>query len=126
MSANTRMLRAMMALCITGLSAVTFAEDYYELRHNPFERAFDAKLDQGYRNGANKVVGEMELRAVLFDEKRPMVNVAGHILELGDSYSGYVLREVRRDAAIFYKEGRATLLQLESSDEELAEYADVN
>lgn len=113
-------------LLLSLLAALSFAETGYELRHNPFARAFEGTTSSaGYSNDANSR-GEMELRAILFDEKRPMVNVGGSILELGDEYSGYVVREIRRDSAIFYREGRATLLQMEAGEDEIAGYADVN
>ncbi|MFK7732860.1 MAG: hypothetical protein AB8B48_14665 [Pseudomonadales bacterium] len=127
-SSNAR--RVPMAL-LTPLLLVTASvssladDDGYQLRHNPFARAFQDPPSSGYSNEATSN-DDMALRAILFDEKRPMVNVGGNILELGDEYSGYVVREIRRDSAIFYREGRATLLQMEAGEDEIAGYADAN
>lgn len=110
---------------LLAVSVSSFADEGYQLRHNPFARAFEDQPSGGYSNAGNSN-GDMELRAILFDEKRPMVNVGGNILELGDEYSGYVVREIRRDGAIFYREGRATLLQMEAGEDEIAGYADAN
>ncbi len=88
------------------------------LRHRPFDRAFETKsVRNGYGNAsANAPDGEMEFKAVLFDDEYPMVNVGGHILAIGDQHNGYTLKEVSRETAVFYKQGRATLLQLEPAD----------
>lgn len=123
---SAMIVRYVAVLLVSFLAAPSFADTEYQLRHNPFARAFeDASSSGGYNNDAN-ARGDMELRAILFDEKRPMVNVGGNILELGDEYSGYIVREIRRDSAIFYREGRATLLQMEAGDDEIAGYADAN
>ncbi|MFK8020093.1 MAG: hypothetical protein AB8B86_10020 [Pseudomonadales bacterium] len=91
-----------------------------KLRHNPFERAFRAKArsTRGYGPLSQDISAEMELKAVLFDEVNPLVNVGGRILALGEEHQGYTLREVTRETAVFYKQGRATLLQLEPSEED--------
>ncbi len=117
-------------LCVIGinvclLGSKSYAQNDYQLRNNPFARAFEDQPKVGYSNAAN-ADGDMDLRAILFDEQRPMVNVGGHILELGDKYAGYIVREIRRDSAIFYRDGRATLLQMEDGDDDIAGYADAN
>jgi len=91
-----------------------------KLRHNPFERAFQAKRrsSRGYGPASQNISEGMALKAVLFDDENPLVNVGGRILALGEEFQGYTLREVTRDTAVFYKQGRATLLQLEPSEEE--------
>ena len=91
-----------------------------KLRYNPFERAFQAKQrsPRGYGLAGQNTSAGMELKAVLFDDENPLVNVGGQILAVGEEFQGYTLREVTRDTAVFYKQGRATLLQLEPNDEE--------
>lgn len=123
---SVMIVRYSAVLLVSLLSAPSLADTEYQLRHNPFARAFeDTSSSGGYNNDAN-ARSDMELRAILFDEKRPMVNVGGNILELGDEYSGYVVREIRRDSAVFYREGHATLLQMEAGEDEIAGYADAN
>lgn len=88
------------------------------LKHNPFKRAFEKKpVNNGYGPNNNEIAnGAMELKAVLYDEHQPMVNVSGRILMIGEQFDGYTLKEVNRETAILYKQGRATLLQLQADD----------
>ncbi len=89
-----------------------------ELRHNPFARAFDLSNSRGISAVANAISADMVLKAVLYDDVNPLVNIDGHIVGIGEQYGAYELREVTRDAAVFYKDGRAILVQLPGQEQE--------
>ncbi len=54
-----------------------------------------------------------ELRAVMFDKERSLVDVGGKILALGETVAGYRLIHIEERSATLSKDGHSTILKLD-------------
>lgn len=88
-----------------------------DLRHNPFLRTFS---EIGGTQVANQATNNFDLRAVLYDDDKPLVNIGGVILGLGEKIEGYELVAVSRVQATLSKDGRDKVLRL---NEEVTDFS---
>ena len=119
---------SMVALAAAG--AVAQATAPRKLAHDPFDRAVVQQLLRqaesksaaagSAANGtgaaaaaaAQVSVLKAELRAVMAGGVRPLVNLGGTILGIGDSVDGFRLEEVRERSAVFVRDGNRVELPL--------------
>ncbi len=64
-----------------------------EERVNPFATPMDMDADHGGRHGTQAPV-ELQLRATMPSADRPLANIGGEILEIGETFAGYELIQV--------------------------------
>lgn len=120
----------MAALAAAGAAAQATAPR--KLAHDPFDRAVVQQLLRQAESksaaaasaadasgatapaAAQTPVLAAELRAVMAGGARPLVNLGGSILGIGDSIGGYRLVEVRENSAIFARDGKRVELALGS------------
>jgi hypothetical protein len=116
---------AMAALAASG--AVAQPTSPRKLAHDPFDRRAAqpsmgrtepqspaaAPVAQGTSASAGAApTMAAELRAVMIGGARPLVNLGGTILGIGDSMEGFLLVEVRERSAVFTKDGKRIELAL--------------
>ena len=117
-------MASMAALAAAGTVAQATAPR--KLAHDPFDRAVVQQLIRqaesqpaagassadGTRAAAQALVLTAELRAVMTGGARPLVNLGGTILGIGDNVEGFRLVEVRERSAVFARGGNRVELAL--------------
>jgi hypothetical protein len=102
--------RIAVAAVVAASCTVSLAADgAAALRRDPFMRPAPPSSSAG---GA-AAEWKPELRAILFDRERPLVNIDGRILGVGESVHGYVLLTVEERAAVLGGNGRQMRLELD-------------
>jgi len=125
-------IASMVALAAAG--AVAQATAPHKLAHDPFDlgtlqRTLQQLMQQAESKSAAAAsssggtgaaapaaaqvpVLKAELRAVMVGGARPLVNLGGTILGIGDSVDGFRLVEVRERSAVFVRDGNRVELPL--------------
>lgn len=121
-------------VALTAAVAVAQATAPHKLAHDPFDlgtlqRTLQQLLHQAESKSAAAAsssdgtgtaapaaaqvpVLKAELRAVMVGGARPLVNLGGTILGIGDSVDGFRLVEVRERSAVFVRDGNRVELPL--------------
>lgn len=107
--------------CSLGLmcSTVCAQENTVGLSKNPFSRpTYMVELQEA--PSAVFVAEPLELRlmATLVSNGRPLANIDGEVLALGDTYEGYRLTWIGDGRIILMKDGERTTLDLHGTTEE--------
>ena len=91
-------------LCIAG-----------DLMHNPFKQPDVEALDLNViddRDSKETGKPEFKLKGVIISRK-PMANIDGEVLAVGDELDGYQLVEIKNEAAVFLRKGQRFVVNLE-------------
>ena len=121
-------------VALTAAVAVAQATAPHKLAHDPFDLGtLQRTLQQLMRQAESKSAAaasssdgtgtaapaaaqvpvlKAELRAVMVGGARPLVNLGGTILGIGDSVDGFRLVEVRERSAVFVRDGNRVELPL--------------
>lgn len=104
---------------LTGYAANTAA-----LKRDPFQSPIQhpagkhevvhpLQIRQPSPAGKDESAHQPKLRAILYDPKRPLVNIGGQIIEVGESIQGYTLIKVVEREAILSRDGRSIRLSID-------------
>ena len=88
------------------------------LRSNPFKPRFTSVRNA--QQGIAEANDTFELRAILFDNIKPLVNINGLIIAIGENLNGHTLIKVERDFATIEHNGQQQELRLKQE-----EFADI-
>lgn len=104
---------------VTGMAllAAPLTSMAQDLRHDPFRKAFDLPMSV---RGAKIKNGELALKAVLYDTHRPIANISGQIVTLGEQVGDYHVIAVSRNSATLLRNGREKVLFLSTAEQELS------
>ncbi len=104
------------ACLLLSLLCTASAQAQSRLR-DPFERPAPALVPKNVGVGDSAAASENpwkpELRAVMFDGARSLVDIGGRIMALGDRQAGYQLIRVAERSAVLRKDGSELTLTLD-------------
>lgn len=110
---------ASIIFCVIVLAELAFAAE--PLRNNPFLRSGNAQASTASSSDSSSV--DLKLKAVLFDEVKPLANIGGDIVAVGDLVNGYTVDEVRKHEVLLLRNGRKTVLELDVTKNDDAHHA---
>lgn len=84
-----------------------------KLLRDPFERPKATPVAKSESEAATKPEWKPELRAVMYDQGRSLVNIGGKIFAVGESMAGYRLIKVEERSAVLLKDGVQIKLMLD-------------
>ncbi|MFK8030342.1 MAG: hypothetical protein AB8G18_08875 [Gammaproteobacteria bacterium] len=97
---NTRFLLILVFVVSPACPGVQ-AEDLRSLTHNPFNQPGLFVPENGSPGTEKRPAWYDSLNAVLVAGPDSLVNINGHVLEIGESYEGYRLIRVEEGEAVF-------------------------
>jgi hypothetical protein len=112
-----RIFAAATVFVLACLSTIVHADNGV-LRHDPFQKVFAANDVEA---GVSKMLnGELTLKAVLYDAQRPLANISGMIVNLGDPVGDYHLLAISPNSVTLTRNGREKTLYLTTAEQSLS------
>lgn len=111
------------AACLSGTVWASTPLDTFVPERNPFSRpqatsSSPDPMNFSAQTSTLPVASEWQpsLRAVMLGGRKPVINVDGKTLSIGDSIDGYRLTAVREREAVFVRNGRHIILSIDARD----------
>lgn len=84
------------------------------IKHNPFQRPDFTRRSNRAAIEEQKAAPQqiLQLRAVLYSQHAPLVNINGKILAVGEEIEGFLLHEVSEDGAVLVKDEVQIMLSM--------------
>lgn len=108
------------AIIACGLTSHSFAMDTVRIKRDPFQRPNYAGSAKGSSHSLQQISEvqaadsqPVSLRAIIFDPKKPLVNMGGQIIEVGATLHGYTLVKVSEREATFMRNGQPIKLSVD-------------
>lgn len=109
---------AVIFVLIFVISSVTGAVEVFPVRleRDPFSRPKQVKQQRTIIKKTAEETTKLKLRATLISEQSSMANVNGVLLTSGDVIKGYRLLQIREGEAVFEKQGRKVVVNIDDTD----------
>ena len=70
---------------------------------NPFAKPAWADQGSGYAQRQERAMDQLTLKAILWSSLRPLANINGQILEIGDSIAGFTVSRITENQVLLEK-----------------------